>query len=152
MTEELFSQFERYIGQLDRAADLAGPDAIVSDEITARLRTWASGLVESDIPTRSEIQVPDGFLQIYKPGSIVSVFLNGVIYEREIIEAIHKDFFGTGYKQLFYRYRNPRSDSVDAFAPHDQIQPTGHNWSWILWNPDTGEYRDLEEEITTRSE
>jgi len=152
LTEELFSQFERYIGQLDRAADLAGPDAIVSDEITARLRTWASGLVESDIPTRSEIQVPDGFLQIYKPGSIVSVFLNGVIYEREIIEAIHKDFFGTGYKQLFYRYRNPRSDSVDAFAPHDQIQPTGHNWSWILWNPDTGEYRDLEEEITTRSE
>jgi DEAD/DEAH box helicase domain-containing protein len=69
LTEELFSDFERYVSQLDHAADLAGGDAIVPDDITERLKSWATGLAGSDIPVHGSIPVPDGFLQIYKPGA-----------------------------------------------------------------------------------
>jgi DEAD/DEAH box helicase domain-containing protein len=61
LTEELFTGFARYIGQLGRAANLAGDEAIVSDETTERLRTWAETLTDSDTAQIAAVQMPDGF-------------------------------------------------------------------------------------------
>lgn len=148
LTEGLFTDFERYIGLLDRAAELAGGDAFVPDEITEHLKAWASQLASGDIPARETLTMPDGFLQIYKPGSVVSILHNGVLVERELIAPKLDDMFATGTKQLFYSYKTNRGLGI---VPHEQVQPTGQDWSWVLWNPETGEYRELEDDslVTT---
>src|SRR5262249_37495855 len=46
LTEDLFLEFTRYVEQLGKAADLAGVDAIVSEDIAKKLDTWARGLGE----------------------------------------------------------------------------------------------------------
>jgi DEAD/DEAH box helicase domain-containing protein len=144
LTEELFTDFSRYIGQLGRAADLAGGDAIVSDETTEFLKAWAQTLGDGEATTMRQLNAPDGFLQIYKPGSVVSILYNQNFVERELIEPKLIDPFGTGNKQLFYSYRN---DRAVGYVPHDQVQPTSHEWSWILWNPETNEFQELDEGI-----
>jgi DEAD/DEAH box helicase domain-containing protein len=146
LTEELFSNFEGYITQLGRAADLAGSDAIVTDEIAERLKRWSAGLCFGEAAVRGLFLVPDGFLQVYKPGSVVSIFLNGVLSHRELIEPKFIDPFETGTKQLFYSYKNDRGV---GYIPHNQVQPTGQDWSWTLWNPETKEYQELDDESTS---
>ena len=143
LTEHLFSEFERYINQFTRAADLAGADAVVSMEVAEHLRSWMQTLTNTGADSLGTIavNVPDGWLQVFKPGSVVGVFINPSIVERELIEPVYRDFFGTGSPQLYYSYR---TDSGMAFTPHEGIETVGQDWEWVLWNPETGEYRDLE--------
>ena len=144
LTENLFSEFERYTNQLTRAADLAGADAVVGMEIAELLRSWAQTLASASAESLGviNVNVPDGWLQVFKPGSIVGIFINPSIVERELIEPVYRDFFGTGSPELYYSYRN---DNGPAFTPHRGIEPVGQDWEWILWNPDTGEYREFED-------
>jgi DEAD/DEAH box helicase domain-containing protein len=144
LTEELFTEFPRYIGQLGRAADLAGGDAVVSDKTTEFLKAWVQTLGDGEATTMSRLDAPNGFLQIYKPGSVVSILYNQNFVERELIEPKLIDPFGTGNNQLFYSYRNVRAI---GYVPHDQVQPTSHEWSWTLWNPETNEFQELDEGI-----
>lgn len=145
LTENLFTEFERYTDQLGRAAELAGNDAVVNAESAALLQAWAQGLADSDSTSIGVINanVPEGWLQVFKPGSVAGVFINPSFVERELIEPVYRDFFGTGTPQLFYRYY--RNDTDEAFTPHDGVETVGQDWEYVLWNPDTGEYRDLEE-------
>jgi DEAD/DEAH box helicase domain-containing protein len=142
LTEDLFVEFERYVSQLDKAADLAGGDAIVGDDITAQLIEWTKTLGAGQADLGSTISTPDGWFQVYKPGSIVCVLYNGNFVEREIIEPKLADPFNTGLPTLFYSYR---LNGGAGFIPHDQVQPTGQEWSWVLWNPDTGEFHELDD-------
>ena len=144
LSENLFTEFERYTSQLSRAADLAGSDAIVNAEIVELLRSWAQTLADSDgAPVgTTNVTVPDGWLLVFKPGSVVSIFINPSFSERELIEPVYQDFFGTGTPQLYYKHN---TNSADGFTPHEGIEPVGHDWEYILWNPNTGEYRELEE-------
>lgn len=144
LTEDLFVEFERYVAQLDKAADLAGGDAIVTDEITNQLIEWSKSLDTGSADGTFSITAPDGWFQIYKPGSVVSILLHGEFVEREIIEPRLADPFQTGTKTLWYVYRY-RTNTGTAFVPHDQVRATGQDWSWVLWNPDTGEFQELEE-------
>jgi len=79
---------------------------------------------------------------------MVSIFLNGVLVERELIAPRLDDPFHTGAKQLYYSYQNNRGL---GFIPHEQVQVTGQGWSWTLWNPETGEYQELEQDPDTAS-
>ena len=144
LTENLFTEFERYTSQLIRAAELAGSDAAVNADIAGLLRSWALALADASAGSLGmvNVNVPDGWLQVFKPGSIVGIFINPGIVERELIEPVYRDFFGTGAPQLYYSYR---TDNGQAFTPHEGIEPVGQDWEWILWNPDTGEYRELED-------
>ena len=141
LTEDLFVEFERYVAQLDKAADLAGGDAIVGDETTARLIEWTKSLGDAHAEEGVHIATPDGWFQVYRPGSHVSLLFNGNFIEREIIEPKLTDPFNTGQPALYYSYK---VDSGVAFVPHEQVQATGQDWSWILWNPETNTFQELE--------
>ena len=47
LTEHLFTEFERYVNQLARAADLAGEDAVLESEIAELLRAWTMTLSQN---------------------------------------------------------------------------------------------------------
>jgi DEAD/DEAH box helicase domain-containing protein len=142
LAEDLFLEFTRYIEQLGKAADLAGVDAIVSEDTAKRLETWAKGLGAGNVDPTVSAPRPDGWYQIYRPGSIVSVLFNGNFVERELLEPKLADPIGTGTPTLFYSYRVNTGSGV---IPHDQVQATGQDWSWVYWNPETGEYQELDQ-------
>ena len=149
LTENLYDEFSRFIERLSLGAGLSQGNGIVSAEVAEQLATWEQGLSESDNPFGTDSTGPtppaDGnWLQVFKPGSVVGIFVGGNPVEREIIEPTYKDFFNTGTPVLFYSYRNPRVSDGSSFTPADAIQAIGHEWEWVWWNPDTAEYRDLE--------
>ena len=142
LTEDLFVEFERYVAQLDKAADLAGGDAIVRDDITTQLTDWIKALGTTPTESSAGIAAPDGWFQVYKPGSVVSLLFNGNFVEREIVEPKLADPFNTGTPALYYSYR---TNGGIGFIPHDQVQATGQDWSWVLWNPETRGFQELDE-------
>jgi DEAD/DEAH box helicase domain-containing protein len=144
LSEDLFVDFSHYVDQMARAASLAGSDAIAPPDVANNLRKWSDTLTSTNEPQINVGQNPhDGWFQIYKPGSIVSILFNGNFVERELIAPKLVDIMGTGTPTLFYEYKGPAGA---CFLPHDQVQATGHEWSWILWNPETKEFKDLEDE------
>lgn len=142
LTEGLFIEFSRYVEQLSKAAGMAGVDAIVSEEKAHRLADWSKRLVDAAPEEKEPVATPDGWYQIYRPGSIVSVLHNGTFVERELLEPKLADPFLTGNSTLFYSYRVSKGA---GFVPHDQVQPTGQDWSWVLWNPETGDFQELDD-------
>lgn len=140
LTEALYDAFPTYLARLDRGANLAGADAIVNDDVADRLRVWAETLAPAGTFNPGKIDVPDGWRLVYRRGSILGCYMNGVLFERELIEPTLVSLPG-GESSLFYKYRV--SDG-DAYVPHDQIQPTGQEWGWELWDSETGEFREVE--------
>ncbi len=143
LTEDLYLELARYANQLNKAADLAGADAFVDESTSLKLVEWINTLQDADAQNGPILpDSPEGWYQVYKPGSYVSVLFNGNFIERKIIEPRLIDPFETGKKQLFYKYE---TDAGVGSVPHDQIQPTGQEWSWVLWNPETGEFSELDQ-------
>ena len=154
LTENLFSEFDRYVERLVQAAHLAGPEAVVSGETAKRLQDWSGTLVDVepgslvDAEQSASVEAPEGWLLVYKPGSIVGMSYSGHIVERELIEPVYRAPFGTGEPQLYYRYRHPRG--ADAYIPHEQVQSVGHEWEFVFWNPETTEIQELPDEPAER--
>ena len=145
LTESLFDEFSRYIERLNLGASLSQGEGIVSAETAELLDIWSRELLDSDdvyTPSVSRAPPDGNWLQVLKPGSLVGVFIGGNPVDREIIEPVYRDFFNTGTPALYYRYLD--KDNVNAYTPADTVQAIGHDWEWVFWNPDTGEYRDLE--------
>lgn len=140
LTEPLYDAFSTYLARLNRGASLAGEDAIVSDAVAERLREWANTLTPVGTLDVSHIQVPDGWRLVYKRGSLLGVSINGTMFEREILEPMLAEFPGDP-PALFYKYR---SNGGGAYVPHDQVEQTGQEWAWELWNSETKEFRDVE--------
>lgn len=146
LTEEAFLDLSRFVAQLDKAALLAGSDALVDEEAAAKLCEWVSTLADgSGDATQTIADAPDGFYQIYRPGSCVSILFNGNLVERTIVEPRFADPLETGTKSLFYRYETPTGTGL---MPHSSVEATGQEWSWVLWNPETGEFKELEVDPT----
>ena len=142
LTENLFVQFSRYIERLLDGAQLSDGDGIVSFDTAERLENWARGLSEGT-PDDAKVNIPEGWLQVFKPGSVVGVYRRGEIFERKLIEPQYKDPFNTGERVLYYAFEDG-NDSVKSFTPADSTETVGHDWEYVLWNPETGEYRELE--------
>ena len=149
LTENLFDEFNRYIERLILGAGLSQGDGIVSAETAERLRLWVQDLTDSDgvVDYSASTFAPpsDGnWIQVFKPGSLVGIFTDGNVNDRELIEPRYiEDPFNPGIRVLYYIYQDSNS-SVTASTPASGVQPVGHDWEWVWWNPDTGEYRDLE--------
>ncbi|HEX8446881.1 MAG TPA: DEAD/DEAH box helicase [Sphingomonas sp.] len=140
LTEPLFEEFPDYLDRLERAADMAGGDALVPKEIVQKLKDWHAGLTDGTLSLGEQLTAPDGELVVFEPGSLVSVRIGGTLVERELLEPRLFDFGDT--KMLMYRYKN-REDG-DSWVPHDQVEATGQDWKQVFWNPKTGDYIDPE--------
>lgn len=149
LTENLFDEFNRYIERLSLGAKLSAGEGIVGAETSDNLRQWAQGLADADGFPDSQPPVPpaDGnWLLVFKPGSLVGVFSTGGMQEREIVEPRYIESpFEPGKMVLYYSYQDPANKGGTSFTPADATEPVGHDWEWVWWNPDTGDYRELEE-------
>ena len=150
LTENLFAEFERHLEKMIAGADRAGDDALVSGELAIRLQDWARTLRDDSqgAPVAVSGEIPEGWYQAYKPASTAEILHNGVPTEVELIEPMHADFFGTGSPQLFYKYRELRGNTGESSpvpVAHGQVRPIGSDGGWGLWNPETGEFRDVED-------
>ena len=144
LTESLFDDFARYVSQISAAADMAGVHAIVSGEISRRLCDWSNTLEPTD-PSGIEavkVDLPDGFVQVFKRGSVVGVLFGGGIVERTIIKPVVREF-DPGNPELFYQWRDDRDASVTGYTPVTGCQIIGDQWELEMWNPDTDEFRDI---------
>jgi DEAD/DEAH box helicase domain-containing protein len=143
LTEPLFEDFSDFLGRLQKAAEMAGDEALVSEDVIAKLLDWHESLQEGALTSGQQLAPPDGELVVYEPGSVVSVRMNGTLVERELLDV---QFLSVGdTKLLMYRYKN--RDDGDSWVPHDQIEPTGQDWKQVFWNPGTGVFTDPEEGV-----
>ena len=144
LTESLFDDFDRYVSQISTAADIAGVHAIVSRETASRLGDWSSSLEPIDPSGVGTIKadLPDGFVQVFKRGSVVGVLYGGGIVERTIIKPVVREF-DPGNPELFYQWRDDRDASVTGYTPATGCQIIGDQWELEIWNPDTNEFRDM---------
>lgn len=145
LTENLFDEIDNYMEQLKRAVTFAGGDAVVSEETLNRLTSWLQSLDSNELGEGITTDVPEGWLLTYKKGSMVGSSAYSGIMEREIIEPIFGAPFGEGEPALYYYCNEPAQRGVKVTVSHESIVSMGNNWEYTLWNPDTGEYKDLED-------
>lgn len=149
LTENLFDDFARYLDKLVLGADKSGEDALLSRELAVRLREWSKTLVADSSGAGVEFSnanIPEGWMQAYKPGTVAEISHFGARIELELIEPILVDPFGTGVPQLYYRCRMNGGAKEVLPTPKESavIAPIGNEWEWTLWNPETGEYREAD--------
>ena len=148
LTENLFDEFNRYIKRFSQGAEQSKGDGIVSGETSDNLSQWAQGLADADgfLDFQPPAPPADGnWLRVFKPGSLVGVFHHGELREREIIEPRYiESRFEPGKMELHYSYQDPVNKGGSSFTPEASTEPVGHDWGYVWWNPDTGEYRELD--------
>ena len=122
---------------------MSGQDAIVDSALAGKLSWWAESLTQSQIETQTLPVTPDGWYQVFKPGSVVSTYSNGMLVTREIVSPRLLDLLGDGSMSLCYSYKLNGKNGV---VQHDQIQPSGQEASYVLWNPENSEFRELDDD------
>lgn len=145
LTEPLFSDLPDFLDKLDKAAELAGADAFVPEDIAAKLRVWLGTMKEGTASPERALAPADGEYVIYTPGSEVAVLHQGVFVDRKLLKP---ELFSVGdTNMLMYSYET--DGRAIGWVPHDQIQSTGQNWSFSYWDPKTGVIRPAEQEDGT---
>lgn len=142
LTEDMFLEFRSYAEQLVRAADMAGDDAVVPPGIAHALAEWADTLAEPGDAVIGGMDVPGGWMQVYKPGSELATYRNNVsvtvtVGTPQLLETPFSDV-----PVLMYVHH---LNGAARMVAHEALQPTGHDWQWALWNPGTGELRDIDD-------
>lgn len=145
LTEGLFDDLDRYMSQLSRAVEIAGENAIVREDTLNKLQTWLNTLNSNDLGETIEVNAPDGWLLVYKPGSMVASTNYSGIVEREIIAPRYGDPFNTGSPELIYICKDPAQPGVSLTLNSESVIPSGNDSEMALWNPETGEYRELDD-------
>ncbi len=140
LTEPLYAEFPDYLAMLDKGAQLAGSNAFIDTNTVSQLRGWFETLAPGVASITGAPIAADGEYLIYAPGSEVALLHQGVLVDRILI-APRLMPVGNA-TMLMYSYENGNRGS--SWIPHDQIQPTGQNWHYAFWNPDTNEIRDAD--------
>lgn len=144
LTEALFAELPDFISRLEKAAQLAGDGAFVSQEIASKLRVWYGSLQQGTAAGERALTPSDGEYVVFTPGSTVAVLHQGMLVERQLL---HPVLFPIGdTKMLMYQYDTAGRTDGQGFVPHDQIQATGQDWSYSYWNPVTSQMRPVEQE------
>lgn len=145
LTEDVFLHFQDHLAHLAEGAELALEGAMLTRDFMEKLQRWAITLSPSEVaPPVTIPAAPEGWLAIYKPGSVVGVRIQGQLVERRILQPVFADLLGDGEKILAYAYETD-SPNGRAFVLHDQVEPVGDDWQFVFWNPETGEMKELEE-------
>lgn len=153
LTEPIFTDFDRLIERFERAIKLTEQDGDppLPKSVVRNMREWWEELSDNSVPSVGPTAVPDGFIQVLKPGSRVSMRDGGgVLHDIEIIAPEMFDPQSLGYEgeiKLVYQYRPDGSPSGNSSmkVAADAVTPTGDEWSWVLWSPRTGEFKEESE-------
>jgi DEAD/DEAH box helicase domain-containing protein len=141
LTEPLFAEFDEFVERLRIAARRAGEGAFIDAPTVERLNRWFNDLQPGLVAGEGELAAPEGELLIYAPGSRVCARVNGMLQERVLVEPHLEMVFGQ--PTLFYRYEV--AGDGKAYVQHDNIEPTGHEWRKVFWNPESGVITDPED-------
>jgi hypothetical protein len=114
--------------------------------LARNLVAWSESLGPSQIESQILPATPDGWYQVFKPGSIVSVYSNGMLVAREIVAPRLLDPLSDGSSILYYSYKLNGKVGV---VQYDQLQSGGEEASYVLWNPDSNEFRELDDSTGT---
>ena len=149
LTENLFDEINRFVERLCLGAGLSHGEGIVSTETAELLARWCRGLSEGAINTSGmdfpTIDIPKGWLLVYKPGSLVGVYSGGALQERELLEPMYLEIpYNSGNTVFYYSYKDDRNPGGISYTPADGVVASGHDWDRVLWNPETRKFRDLE--------
>jgi DEAD/DEAH box helicase domain-containing protein len=142
LTEDLFVEFQSYTEQLVRAAEMAGEDALVPLQIAQELAAWAESLEEPGAAPIPQVNIPTGWMQIYKPGSEMATYHNNSLIS---VTLGNPQMFPFGDTSLLV-YAHQRNGGTQMVT-HAQLQPVGQDWQWALWNPTSGEIKDIDDPI-----
>jgi DEAD/DEAH box helicase domain-containing protein len=147
LTEDLFVEFQSYTEQLVRAAEMAGDDALVPLEIAQELSAWAESLEEPGAAPIPQASIPTGWMQIYKPGSEMATYHNNSLIS---VTLGNPQMFPFGDTSMLV-YAHQRNGGTQMVM-HTALQPVGQDWQWALWNPTSGEIRDIDDPIVLSSD
>lgn len=137
LTSKIFDLLPALADRLCVAADAAGQDALVDALTAQKFAAWVSGLKPAKPLRMGKLEVPAGQHLIFAPGSLVSFKKQGLEYERKLLAP--KLFEFPSGDMLFYRYKCEAD--TQAWVPHDAVEPSGHQWSQVFWDPQTDEMR-----------
>ncbi|MCO5792022.1 MAG: DEAD/DEAH box helicase [Blastomonas sp.] len=138
LTEPLITSLPLIFDRLRVGAEQVGGDALLPLDMVHRLMRWHAELRLAS-PTIAGTAVQTGEIEIFSPGSIVSVRVRGSFEERKILAPA---MIATGAgEQLMYQYESDAG--VLAFVAHDQVEPCGEDWSRSTWDPVTGSIQEL---------
>jgi len=154
LTEPAYTRFDQLLSRLQTAIALSPKEAdLLPTDVVEALSRWFNSLSPDGADVVGALQATNqtgskqGWLQVYKSGSIVSRRgIQGVLHEIEILEP--EIVSGEEAPKLFYRYR--LGTSGKAMVPADAIEETGDEWSYVYWNPETGEFIDTVDDLVAR--
>jgi DEAD/DEAH box helicase domain-containing protein len=153
LTEPAYIKLDHILTRLMAAVSMTPEGAdLLPPEIIEALNGWfqALSLDGGDVAeflNKQSAQGKPGWLQVYKPGSLVCRRgAQGLLQEIEILEP--EIMTGDGLPKLYYRYR--LGCAGKAMTPADMIEATGDDWSYVYWNPATGEYLDTVDDLVVR--
>jgi DEAD/DEAH box helicase domain-containing protein len=140
LSAPLFSSFPALLDRLERAASLAGDEALLALPTVERLRAWHAGLGSASSQRGEGPMLASGEIMVFAPQSEVAVRIKGVLEERKLIEP---QFLSMGEQDvLMYKYE--AAPDVHAWVAHEQVQAIGSNWSQVIWNPVSNQFREIE--------
>ena len=154
LSEPAYTCLDILLGRLKTAVNTT-PDGVelVASETMAALLNWAGQLNPESADDIAEVlrgaggEIPGGWLQVYRPGSIVGKRdAQGVLSDIELIEPEIADFDGSA--RLFYRYK--LTGGGKALVSSETVEATGDDWSFVLWTPRTSEYLESVDELVER--
>ena len=157
LTEPAYTRCDMLITRLERAAASALEGHTPSDEegaflveVAPALRRWYERLGSEQPEAFGSLhegfggKAPEGWLYVLAPESIVARRdTQGVLRDIEIIEP---EIVVDEEPKLYYRYRVPAG--AKALVPAEKIECVGDRWRTVLWNPNTGDYREIENEAS----
>jgi DEAD/DEAH box helicase domain-containing protein len=140
LSAPLYSSFPALLDRLERAASLAGDEALLEMPTVERLRDWHASLGSTAAEPSNGPQLEAGEILVFAPESQVAVRVRGVLEERKLVEP---QFLSMGEQDvLMYKYES--APDVHAWVAHDQVQAIGSDWSQVIWNPHSNQYREVE--------
>jgi DEAD/DEAH box helicase domain-containing protein len=151
LTEPAYTRLDHILHRLGAAVSMTPEEAdLLPTDVVEALGKWFGSLgpdggdIGAFLHAQTTQEDRPGWLQVYKPGSIVCRRgVQGVLHEIEILEP--EIMSGEGPPKLYYRYRLGKAGR--AMTPADTIEATGDEWSFVYWNPETGEYLDAVDDL-----
>lgn len=136
LTSKLYDELPELSERLARSARALGEQAMVDPETAERFVSWVAALQPALPAHFGPIEVPEGQMLIYAPGSTVQFRKNGMAIEARLG---HPDLIEiAGEKLLMYQYE--AEPGSKCWVAHDSIEASGSEWARTLWNPVSKEF------------